>query len=144
MGLLRAREGTMRLFRPMLAEYDLTEQQWRVLRALSSAEAPLAVGDVAERTFLLGPSLSRILANLESRDLITREPAPDDQRRNILELTTSGRRTVARVAPHSESTYNEIESCFGRDRLHHLLDELQALAEAVAEIEPPTSKGKTS
>ena len=34
--LLRTREAVMRQFRPVLRSVDLTEQQWRVLRALDS------------------------------------------------------------------------------------------------------------
>ena len=36
--LLRGREAVMRYFRPSLLENGVTEQQWRVLRALSSVE----------------------------------------------------------------------------------------------------------
>ena len=34
MSLLRAREAVMRQFRPSLRSHGLTEQQWRILRAL--------------------------------------------------------------------------------------------------------------
>jgi len=34
MELLKAREAAMERFRPMLREHGLTEQQWRVIRAL--------------------------------------------------------------------------------------------------------------
>ncbi len=132
MGLLKAREAAMSRFRPLLAEQGLTEQQWRVLRSLTAADDPLSAGEVAERTFLLGPSLSRILANLEERSLIIRSTAPSDQRRSLLELTSGGRELVATVAPHSEAAYNQIEEDFGKQRLHDLLDELAALEAALA------------
>ena len=48
MALLRAREATMRWFRPHLAAHGLTEQRWRVLRALTSADGPLDVGNDIE------------------------------------------------------------------------------------------------
>ena len=44
MALLRTREAAMQHFRPLLAEHDLTEQQWRVLRALNAASEPIDVG----------------------------------------------------------------------------------------------------
>lgn len=128
MALLRAREATMRLFRPMLAAHDLTEQQWRVLRALAAADEPLEVGAVAERTFLLGPSLSRILANLEARGLVRRRVASHDQRRSELSLTARGHRLVRDIAPTSEATYEAVEAHFGKERLHQLLGLLDELA----------------
>src|SRR5208283_3623306 len=36
MSLLRAREAVMRHFRPSLRRHGLTEQQWRILRALAA------------------------------------------------------------------------------------------------------------
>jgi len=39
MSLLRAREAVMRQFRPSLRRHDLTEQQWRILRALAAIDA---------------------------------------------------------------------------------------------------------
>jgi homoprotocatechuate degradation regulator HpaR len=129
MALLQAREATMRIFRPLINAHGLTEQQWRVLRALASAGEPLSVGAVADQTFLLAPSLSRIVANLDSRRLIERTTARDDQRRNDLELTAEGAALVKHVAPESEAAYNYIESEFGANRLRNLLVELNALAE---------------
>ncbi len=127
----------MRLFRPMLADHDLTEQQWRVLRALTDPDAPLEVTDVADRTFLLGPSLSRILAKLEVRDLVERRPHPTDQRRALIGLTGTGRAIVAEIAPESEHRYRMIEDEFGADRLAALLDELRELADLGEHFDEP-------
>lgn len=143
MSLLQAREATMRIFRPLLAAHDLTEQQWRVLRALSSAGEPLSVGAVAEQTFLLAPSLSRIVAKLEERELISRTTADTDQRRSNLELTRRGHATVAKVAPRSEKAYQFIEREFGAERLRYLLDELNQLAN-LATPHDPTGERKVS
>ena len=128
MALLRAREATMRLFRPLLAAHDLTEQQWRVLRALTATDDPVDAGDLAERTYLLAPSLSRILANLEERGLIVRAVDPHDQRRALIALSEHGVRQVRTIAPDSELRYSTIEHAFGADRLARLLDELHDLA----------------
>ena len=130
MALLRAREATMRLFRPLLAEHDLTEQQWRVLRALTAVDVgePVDAGDLAERTFLLAPSVSRILADLDERGLVARRADPADRRRSLLSLTDAGHDLVASVAPESEARYAAIESSFGSARLRRLLSELHDLA----------------
>src|SRR3979409_2792952 len=77
MSLLRAREAVMRQFRPSLRNHGLTEQQWRILRALTAVDA-IEVTELARVAFLLGPSLSRILRDLEARDLIERRTAEAD------------------------------------------------------------------
>ena len=74
MSLLRAREAVMRQFRPSLRNHGLTEQQWRILRALTAVET-IEVTELARTAFLLGPSLSRILRDLEARHLIERRTA---------------------------------------------------------------------
>src|SRR5690554_3220037 len=75
MSLLRAREAVMQHFRASLRQYDITEQQWRVLRALTSVYE-IEMSELAKATFLLAPSLSRILQDLEARGLIKRRSDP--------------------------------------------------------------------
>lgn len=139
MGLLRAREATMRHFRAHLARHDLTEQRWRVLRALGSAEDvpdahQMDVGEIVKRTFLLAPSLSRILADLEARGLVQRSTDAADQRRSLLALTDVGRRLITEVVPESEAIYAEIEKRFGAERLAQLLDYLSDLEAALSDL----------
>ncbi|MDH3755057.1 MAG: homoprotocatechuate degradation operon regulator HpaR [Acidimicrobiia bacterium] len=128
MALLQAREATMRRFRPLLTDHDLTEQQWRVLRALAAVDEPTAVGELADHTFLLAPSLSRILTNLEGRNLVERRAVAHDQRRATIALTATGRAVVRRIAPSSETVYNQIEAEYGAVRLRKLLADLHELA----------------
>ena len=71
MALLRARESVMRHFRPSLQAASLTEQQWRALRALNG-QKEIDATRLASATFLLAPSLTRILRDLEGRGLVPR------------------------------------------------------------------------
>ena len=48
MALLRAREAVMSRFRPLLHAHGVTEQQWRVIRALVEADG-LDVSAVSHR-----------------------------------------------------------------------------------------------
>ncbi|MDE0652560.1 MAG: homoprotocatechuate degradation operon regulator HpaR [bacterium] len=139
MALLRAREEAMRRFRPLLAAHDLTEQQWRVLRALTAADDRLDLTGLAERTALQVPSASRIIANLEGRGLVERGTTKGDQRRASLGLSDAGRGLVRRIAPHSEAAYNRIEEEFGAERLARLLEELAELAALSATEEAEAS-----
>src|SRR5437588_12426687 len=89
MSLLRAREAVMRQFRPSLRDHGLTEQQWRILRALASVDT-IEVTELARVAFLLGPSLSRILRDLEARQLIQRRVVKADQRRDLVSISARG------------------------------------------------------
>jgi len=119
MELLKAREAAMARFRPMLRDNGLTEQQWRVIRALAEFSR-IDAGELAQRSFLLAPSLTRILQHLEAEGLIQRETDSSDQRKSVLRLTARGRRLFDRIAPESEARYADIEATFGKERLEAL------------------------
>jgi homoprotocatechuate degradation regulator HpaR len=134
MALLRAREAVMRHFRPGLRAHDVTEQQWRVLRALAGHES-LEVTELAARTCLLAPSVSRILPELAARGLITRRQVESDLRRSLVALTPEGLRLLAAHAPQSERVYRAIEERFGAERLRQLIQLLQELEQAAAGLD---------
>lgn len=131
MSLLRAREAVMRQFRPSLREHGLTEQQWRILRALASIE-DAEVTELARTAFLLGPSLSRILRDLEARNLIERKTANADQRRSKVSISEKGVKLMASVAPSSEAIYAEITRRFGARKLAELQEMLGELEQSLA------------
>lgn len=127
MALLRTREAVMRHFRPTLREHGLTEQQWRILRALTSV-TEAEVTELARIACLLGPSLSRILRDLEARGLITRRTVVRDQRRGTISITSRGNDLIAQVAPLSETIYAQITERYGEARLaalHAMLTDLE-------------------
>lgn len=119
MELLKAREAAMARFRPMLRSHGLTEQQWRVIRALS-AYGNIDASELARRSFLLAPSLTRILRHLERENLVKRSGDKNDQRRSVFVLTGKGRKLFAKVGPDSEVLYASIENRFGTKKLEDL------------------------
>src|SRR6201995_2179860 len=131
MSLLRAREAVMRQFRPSLRRHDLTEQQWRILRALSATDA-IEVTELAHTAFLLGPSLSRILRDLEARKLIERKTAKTDLRRGVVSISEKGVKLMEVVAPSSEAIYAHITRRFGAKKLAELQEMLGTLEASLA------------
>lgn len=146
MALLRARESVMRLFRPGLRRHGVTEQQWRILRALAHS-GPLEVTELAQATFLLAPSLSRILPDLERRQLINRRQVDSDLRRHVVSLEAKGLRLIGTHAPYSEDMYARIARRFGAERISQLLSLLQELESSLQEIsreEAPNRRRRSS
>jgi homoprotocatechuate degradation regulator HpaR len=133
MSLLRAREAVMRLFRPSLRRHGLTEQQWRILRALASIDA-IEVTELARVAFLLGPSLSRILRDLEARHLIERRTAKADLRRGVVSISAKGLKLIEAVAPSSEAIYAAMTKRYGARKLAELQDMLHALEGSLSEL----------
>jgi homoprotocatechuate degradation regulator HpaR len=133
MSLLRAREAVMRQFRPSLRNHGLTEQQWRILRALTAVEA-IEVTELARVAFLLGPSLSRILRDLEARHLIERRVAKADLRRAMMSISAKGLKLIEAVAPSSEAIYAAMTKRYGARKLAELQDMLHALESSLADL----------
>jgi homoprotocatechuate degradation regulator HpaR len=127
--LLQAREAVMGHTRPSLREHALSDQQWRVLRVLGEHGA-VETGRVAREAFILGPSLTGVLARMERDELITRSRDPEDQRRTVVEATPRGMKLVKKLSSSIEAHYEWMEESLGKAKLaqlYGLLDELIAL-----------------
>ncbi|MDH6592303.1 homoprotocatechuate degradation regulator HpaR [Variovorax sp. TBS-050B] len=127
--LLQAREAVMAHTRPSLREHALSDQQWRVLRVLGEHGA-VETGRVAREAFILGPSLTGVLARMERDELISRSRDPEDQRRTVVEATPRGMRLVKKLSSSIEAHYQWMEQSLGKKKLaqlYVLLDELIAL-----------------
>lgn len=131
--LLEAREAVMAHTRPSLREHGLSDQQWRVLRVLgehAQEAAGVETGRVAREAYLLGPSLTGVLARMERDGLITRERCPQDARRTVVRATALGMDKVQALSLTIEAHYRWMAQQLGKDKLsqlYALLDEVIAL-----------------
>lgn len=135
MSLLLAREAVIQRFRSSLHLFGITEQQWRVLRALNTV-AEIEVTALARATSLLAPSLSRILKDLASRGLILRWADEDDMRKSLIAISPDGTRLIDAIAPFSDEIYAEITSTFGEENLAALQDLLKELTRVTNALPP--------
>ena len=130
--LLQAREAVMEQFRPNLNAHGVTEQQWRVLRALSERNR-MDAGDLARAVTLRMPSLSRIMADLEKRGLVAKHRSAEDRRLVDLEITQSGLDLFSEISSHSERIYKDLEARIGRDTYQRLMATLDDVTEKLSE-----------
>ena len=132
--VLSAKESVIAPMRPKLRELDITEPQWRVMRVLQDRGATDAtcLSDVG---LLHGPSVTRILKDLEERQLVVREPDPNDGRRTLVALTPAGREVVKTISRDVLRVMREYSERFGDDRLERLTNELRALSAAIRGVE---------
>lgn len=133
--LLRGRDVAMQYFRPILAEHDLTEQQWRVLRALH--EAPQQdISSLARKCHILLPSMSGIIKRLEAKKLVTRRENPHDQRISQITLSSEGHDLFTTLQQPLGERYHHIEMRFGKDKLEQLKALLLELETSLGNLIP--------
>lgn len=137
--LLQAREAVMGHFRPNLREHALTDQQWRVLRVLGERGATDA-GTIAAEAYLLGPSLTGVLARMERDGLVKRSRDVLDARRTQIVATARGKRMVQKLAESIEAHYASMELALGKTQLA----QLYALLDAVIAMENTSTDSEKS
>jgi homoprotocatechuate degradation regulator HpaR len=126
--LLRAREKMMERFRPLLTANGLTEQQWRVIRALTE-NGPMEPRQISDICTISSPSMAGVLARMEALELITKERFADDQRRILVSLTKKSVGLVRVISKDLEARYRELERTVGPEvvaRVYSAIDDLLA------------------
>ena len=83
-------------------ETVLSDIQLAALAALERHQA-MTPGELAEYEKVQPPSMTRVIAVLEERKLVQREPHPSDRRQVILTVTVEGRAVVNRVRRRREA-----------------------------------------
>lgn len=133
--LLQARERIMARFRPLLKEHGLTEQQWRVLRALDDHDF-LEPREIGETCCISSPSMAVMLGRMEELGLVHRERFAHDQRRVRVSLTARSRAIAARLAPQVEARYRALEEELGAETVGALYTALDGVLRSLKPSAP--------
>jgi homoprotocatechuate degradation regulator HpaR len=131
--LLQSREALMAHFRPLLNQHGVTEQQWRIIRALSE-EQPLEPRQLCERCQISSPSIAGVLARMEELGWVQRERMDADQRRLLVSLTPQSRRIARSMAPLVEAKYQELETLLGTQTLEQVYAALDTLLQRLGPV----------
>ncbi|MBQ0960139.1 homoprotocatechuate degradation operon regulator HpaR [Ideonella sp. 4Y11] len=135
--LLHAREGVIGQFRPILNAHGVTEQQWRIIRALLE-RGPMEPREIGAVCRFSSPATTGMLARMDDLGLLTRERQAQDARRVTVTLTPKARALAAELAPQIEAIYQRIEDHIGpefTERFYATLDEVIALLGELPAVE---------
>lgn len=110
-------------------EFDLSIWQWRIIAVLGEREG-LTSTEVAQRTLMDKPTVSRAAASLIERGILERHIDRDDRRRAPMRLTDEGHAIYAAVLPRALASERELSSALTEQEistLHGLLSRLAAV-----------------
>ena len=128
MMLYRALDVLMPRFRAIYRQFDLTEQQWRILRVLWERDS-LSVLLLCEQTLIPAPSLVGVIDRLERRGLVERRRDSMDRRKVMVEITGEGRTLKEQVTPLLSKAYQEAEASSTPEIWAQLSDALERFCE---------------
>jgi len=105
----------------LFAEFDLTAQQYNLLRLLRAAKPdPVPTLTLAERLVSRAPDITRMLDKLESRKFITRTRSTEDRRAVLVAITPPGIALLDRIA-------EPLRACHDRQLGHLSAAQLKSL-----------------
>ena len=104
--LSRSLDRVMPSYRRLFQANDLTDQQWRVLRALWEQQH-LTSSEISQITLLPPPSLVGILDRLEKKNLIGRLRSTKDRRYVNIIPTRKGRVLMEHMMPMVDHIHND-------------------------------------
>jgi len=133
--LLQTREGVLARFRPVLNTHGITEQQYRVLRAIE-AGGPLEPREIGAICHISSPSLTGVLARMEAMDLVARERVAHDQRRVMVSLTPTSRAMFRQMKPRIEAVYQALEADLGPQLMGEIYDTLDRVLARLSPADP--------
>ena len=98
------------------AGYDVTSEQWRVLRCLwhKDGQRQQDLADVAHKD---KTSVTRIIDSMEKRDLVVRVSDRLDRRQNLIYLTNKGKRLQEELMQIVQKTSMEAQQGFTSEEL---------------------------
>lgn len=126
---IKARDRLMSHFRPILNHFGLTDQQWRILRALDE-HAQLEPHEICTQCQILSSSMTGVLARMEESGLVERNRVSSDQRRVLVRLAPKGDQLICLMAPMIDLQYQKIEQAFGQHVFNDLFKALEAFTDA--------------
>jgi DNA-binding MarR family transcriptional regulator len=128
--LIRTADLVRRVVGRVLEPYDITVQQYNVLRILRGAgEQGLPTLEIGERMVEHAPGVTRLLDRLEAKGLVRRQRCPEDRRQVLCWLTPGGTELVEKLDEPVDSADADAVAMLApedQERLLRLLDAVRA------------------
>src|SRR5262245_677124 len=105
--LKRAEQALRRRLQPILAEHDITFENWQVLAALHETPG-LRMSDLAEAAVLPPATLTRHVDRLVERAFVVRRIDAEDRRIAVIALSKQGDTLVAGILAAEERACPEV------------------------------------
>ena len=114
-----------RRLEPVLRAAEISPTQYNVLRILRGSPEGLTCGEIGEHMITRDPDITRLLARLEKRGLISRGRGRKDRRVVLARITNAGQKLLARLDAPVLEAHRLLLGHLGREKLRILLKLLE-------------------
>jgi len=91
------------------------DASWFPVFYLLSKNESLSIKELSEQTEVSHPAASQLITNLKNRKLVTSATCADDGRRQMVQLTDSGRKLLAQIIPVWDAILSTMEDVINND-----------------------------
>lgn len=115
-------------------QVGLSHAAINALAVIEGEGAPMLTGEVAARMHITSGSVTSLLDNLERKGYVERSGDPEDRRRVLVDITPAGQAVLDEALPRIVQLAGRIFADLDASGQQDLLDVLDAVRRAVAEI----------
>ncbi|MCM3666745.1 MarR family transcriptional regulator [Mesobacillus subterraneus] len=113
---VRLSKKLTRIINIYLKPYNITTEQWSVLRTLSDSDE-ISQKELSQRSDKDQATLTKILDLLVKHELVERLPNPADRRSFLIKITAKGGKIVHEVTPYLEKIFLKITREISEEKL---------------------------
>lgn len=130
---VRVSKKITRVMNLYLKPYQITTEQWSVLRTLHELDC-ISQKELSIKSDKDQATLTKILDLLEKRKLIKRVSNPNDRRSFLIEITAQGTALVSKLTPYVEKVFQHIVGEIETDKLSVYQEVLESLEKNIEQL----------
>jgi DNA-binding MarR family transcriptional regulator len=123
----QANHALFKDFEAVVRAAGLGSLEWRVLATLSE-QPPMAVGQLAQEVLSQQPTVTKLLQRLAAQGWVQLADDPQDQRRTLVAITTTGQQKVAPLIAQARAHEAQTLAGLSAAEVQRLKDQLRRLA----------------
>ncbi len=142
LSLLRTADLVRRSYLAVVEPFDLTLQQYNVLRIVRGAgDSGIPTLEIGERMIEHAPGVTRLVDRLEAKGLVRRVRCPEDRRQVLCFLTGEGKTVLDRMDAAIDRADEEAVASLSAEEQRRLVDLLEAVRRAHHHLETACDGG---
>lgn len=118
----------------LMRDYGISHPEYNVLMMLDGSEQGLSPSEISEAASEKSSNVTRLIDQLLTKGLVSREPSDEDRRKLVVRLTAQGEQLIERVMP---AVIKQLEHFFNGVDADELRHTEQVLTRILLGLEQP-------